>query len=54
MSRLLRCALRGDRACAWILAGALDRRSHTDLRCRGLSEGWRRLAKARCRSRETL
>lgn len=47
MSRLLCCALQGDRACAWILAGVLDRRSRTDAHCRGLSEGWRRLAKAR-------
>lgn len=54
MSRLLCCALRGDRACAWILAGALDRRGRTDVRCRRLSEGWRRLAQARCRGIETL
>ncbi len=49
MSRLLCCAIRGDRACAWILAGVLDRRSRTDTRCLGLREGWRRLAKAPCR-----
>jgi hypothetical protein len=48
MSRLLCSALRGDRACAWILAGVLDRRSRTDACCHGMSEGWRRLAKAPC------